>query len=373
MKVLGIFGSPRVGGNTDLLLERFLEGAESKGAQIIRLYLRDKSFSPCLEIYACLKDGECCLQDDMQEIYSLLREADVIALASPIFFYGVSAHAKAMIDRCQTFWVEKYILKRPIRPQGRERKGVFLSVAGSRGERAFEGAHLTVKYFFDCLEVDFHRSLLYRRIDRKGEIQNHPAALSEAYSLGAEMAEGTSVADVKDRQGMGAERWEISSPWMGVLSDSHDHLTLLRKAVEVCNSTEVGLVLHAGDFVAPFSLKPLEGLKAPYVGVFGNNDGEKVGLRNRSGGRLMPGPRYLEVNGRTILLVHDLEGEYPQGPSGRTLHLLVHGHTHRPEIKREGQTLLFNPGEVGGWFTGRATMGLFHLETMEARIIDLAS
>jgi len=134
----------------------------------------------------------------------------------------------------------------------------------------------------------------------------------------------------------------------------------------------VGLILHAGDYVAPFSMAPLEELKAPYLGVFGNNDGEKIGLQSRSEGRLRPGPRFLQVNGQSILLVHDLQGGYPQGPSGRTLRLLVHGHTHRPEIRREGSTLLFNPGEVGGWLTGRATMGLFHLETMEAKIIDLA-
>lgn len=373
MKILGIYGSPRAGGNTDILLGRFLEGAAAKGAEVIPLYLREKSFSPCLEIYACTKGGECCLRDDMEQIYPLLREAEVIALASPIFFYGVGAQAKAMIDRCQSFWVEKYLLKRPIRPSGQRGKGIFLSVAGSRGERAFEGALLTVKYFFDCLEVDLYRSLLYRKIDGKGEIRNHPTALEEAFSLGTEVAgEATMAPGAGTQEVAGWERLESPSPWLGILADSHDHLSLLKKAVEICNQSRVGLILHAGDYVAPFSMAPLEELKAPYLGVFGNNDGEKMGLQNRSEGRLRPGPRFLQVNGQSILLIHDLQGGYPQGPSGRTLRLLVHGHTHRPEIRREGSTLLFNPGEVGGWLTGRATMGLFHLKTMEAKIIDLA-
>jgi len=376
MKILGICGSPRAGGNTDILLQSFLDGAKSKGAEIIPLFLREKSFSPCLEIYACLRDGECCLQDDMREIYTLLREADVIVLASPIFFYGVSAHAKAMIDRCQSFWVEKYVLKRPIHPSGRRRKGIFLAVGGSRGERIFEGPLLTVKYFFDCLDVDLYRSLLYRKIDQKGDIRNHPTALKEAFALGEGIAEGRAERDASGQEAISWEKCETTSPWIGVLSDSHDHVTLLQSAVGVCNQNQVGLVLHAGDYVAPFALSALEKSNAPYLGVFGNNDGEKIGLQNRSGGRLKPGPRYLKVRDRHILLTHDLERVCGQGaspgPLNPSLDLMVHGHTHRPEVRREGSTLFLNPGEVGGWLTGKASMALLHLETMEAKIVDLA-
>jgi len=375
MKILAIFGSPRAGGNTDILLQSFLDGAKSKGAEIVPIFLREKSFSPCLEIYACLKDGECCLQDDMRSIYPLLREADAIALASPIFFYGVSAYTKAMIDRCQSFWVEKYVLRRPISPSGRRRKGVFLSVAGSRGERVFEGPLLTVKYFFDCLEVDLHRCLLYRKIDNKGEIRNHPTALKEAFALGEEIAEGAAGAEATGQEAIAIEKCQVTSPWLGILSDSHDHLALLQKAVEVCNQSQVGLVLHAGDYVAPFALAPLEKLEASYLGVFGNNDGERIGLENRSGGRVKPAPRHLQVKDRHILLLHDLEKANSQeaspGHSNPSLDLVVHGHTHRPEVRREESKLLLNPGEVGGWLTGRASMALFHLETMEAKILDL--
>jgi putative phosphoesterase len=190
------------------------------------------------------------------------------------------------------------------------------------------------------------------------------------------MAEGTEAMDSAGQEAIVWEKCEVASPWVGVLSDSHDHVTLFQKAIQICNQNQVGLVLHAGDYVAPFALAPLQSMDAPYVGVFGNNDGEKIGLENRSGGRLKPGPRYLRANGRHILLVHDIETVLPPGGPPDSLNpsldLLVHGHTHHPEIRRQGSTLFLNPGEVGGWLTGRASMALLHLETMEAKILDLA-
>jgi putative phosphoesterase len=375
MRILGIFGSPRAGGNSDILLQRFLEGAESRGAEIIPLFLREKSLSPCLEIYACLKDGECCLQDDMQQIYPLLRGADAIALASPIFFYGVTAQVKAMIDRCQSIWVARYILQRPINQRDPRRKGIFLSVAGTRGERAFQGALLTMKYFFDCLGVDLSHCLLFPRIDHKGEILKHPTALAEAYDLGMRVATGDTGPGDEGRGATPPEPWEAATPWLGLLSDSHDNLPLLNRAVTICNQSQVGLVLHAGDYVAPFSLAPLEELQAPYLGIFGNNDGERAGLDNRSAGKLKPAPRVLQIRDRRILLLHDLEKECPKAkePGSLPWNLVVHGHTHLPEIRKEGSTLFFNPGEVGGWLKGRATMGLLNLDTMEGKILDLQS
>src|SRR5512136_288519 len=111
MKVLGIFGSPRRGGNTEILLEEALKGAEAEGAEVERLHLTDINITPCKECHGCDRTGECILQDDMQKIYPKLLEADVIILASPIFFYGVSAWAKSLIDRSQAFWPRKYLLK----------------------------------------------------------------------------------------------------------------------------------------------------------------------------------------------------------------------------------------------------------------------
>jgi len=188
--VLGLFGSPRRGGNSDFLLEEMLKGAQSKGAEIERIFLSDLDISGCRECRSCEATGNCVVQDQMQEIYPKLIAADYIILASPIFFYGVTAQAKRMIDRCQALWARKYILKKsPMgERRGVKRKGWFLSVGGSRGERTFDGAILTVRYFFDALNVEYAGELTFGRIDGKGAIKKHPSALKEAFQAGQRLA-----------------------------------------------------------------------------------------------------------------------------------------------------------------------------------------
>ena len=188
MKILGIYGSPRREGNTELLLRELLRGCREAGGAVEEIFLRDLKITPCLEIYACREEGKCPIRDDMQDLYPKLVETDVLVLASPVFFYAVSAHAKAMIDRCQAMWAKKYILHQPIAPGKPQRKGVLLSVGGSRGSKVFDGLLLTMKYFFDALDMTFYRSLLFQEIDGKGDILRHPTAMAAAYSLGKELA-----------------------------------------------------------------------------------------------------------------------------------------------------------------------------------------
>jgi multimeric flavodoxin WrbA len=190
MRVLGIYGSPRRGGNTEALLKEFLKGCREAQAETEEVFLRDLKITPCLEIYACRKDGKCPIRDDMQGLYAKIADADILALASPVFFYSVSAQAKAFIDRCQAFWSQKYLLKQPVSPGKKDRKGVFLSAGGSQGEKVFDGVLMTMKYFFDAVDMVFYKSLVYRGIDEKGEIINHPTALAEAYGLGKAMTFG---------------------------------------------------------------------------------------------------------------------------------------------------------------------------------------
>lgn len=191
MRVLGIQGSPRRGGNTELLLRELLRGCRDAGAEVEEIFLRDLKITPCLEIYACKKDGQCPINDDMKPLYPKLVEADVLAVASPIFFYAVSAHLKALIDRCQAIWARKYLLKQPVAPGKTARKGVFLAIGGSKGSKIFDGPLLTMKYFFDALDMNFYRSILYKGIDAKGEILQHPTAMVEAYALGKELVVGS--------------------------------------------------------------------------------------------------------------------------------------------------------------------------------------
>ncbi len=186
MKVLGIMGSPRRQSNTEILLDKALEGASKAGAEVEKVLVSKLKISPCLEVYACLKDGNCAIKDDMQLLYKKLLEADHIIFTSPIFFYGVTSQAKAVVDRCQALWVGRHVLDMG-KENKRERRGVFISVGATRGTKLFDGAVLTVKYFFDAIGVTYFGDLLVRGIDNKGQIREHPSALEDAFRLGQEL------------------------------------------------------------------------------------------------------------------------------------------------------------------------------------------
>lgn len=185
-KVLALMGSPRRGGNSDLLLDSLIEGARESGAEVEKIWIRRLKFQPCLEINYCQKTGECILKDDMTAIYPKLLEAEIVVLASPVFFMGVSADAKALIDRCQSFWARKYMLKKPVPlpPTGRPRRGIFISTAGHKNPVVFNGSRATTKTFFDTVDAEYSRELLYGGMDDKEDIKDHPSALTDAYEVG---------------------------------------------------------------------------------------------------------------------------------------------------------------------------------------------
>ena len=189
MKVLGIMGSPRRQSNTEILLDKALEGAREARAKVEKVLASKLKISPCLEIYACRKDGNCAIKDDMQSLYEKLLEADHIIFASPMFFYGITSQAKAVIDRCQALWVRRHVLGMG-KEDNRVRRGVFISVGATQGKKLFDGAVLTVKYFFDAIGVKYSGDLLVRGIDNKGQIKEHPAALEDAFRLGQELVLG---------------------------------------------------------------------------------------------------------------------------------------------------------------------------------------
>ena len=186
MKVLGIAGSPRRGGNTDLLLTEVLRGAQSKGAEVKTIILCDLDIAPCQHCDACLKSGDCQFNDDMQLIYRELVDSDRIVLASPLFFTGVTAQMKAMIDRCQALWVRKHKLNMPPLGDRRERKGLFVSVGG-RQTASFQPAIATVKAFFSSLDISYSGELVFSGVDDKGAITGHPDALRQAYLVGQKL------------------------------------------------------------------------------------------------------------------------------------------------------------------------------------------
>lgn len=158
---------------------------------------------------------------------------------------------------------------------------------------------------------------------------------------------------------------------IGILADSHDHVPKIKQAVELFNAEGVALVIHAGDFVAPFAVQALEGLNCRVVAVFGNNDGEKLGVAKRfeAVGEVHARLAEVEIGGRKIGVVHENELVAPLAAGG-TYDVVVYGHTHEVDVRREG-TLIINPGEVGGWLTGRCTVALLDLDTLETEIREL--
>ncbi len=182
MLVLGISGSPRMSGNSDTLLTAFLDRASALGAEVERITPSRLAIRPCIECRTCEKTGVCAIDDDMQQVYGLMRRADVIVVASPIFFYSVTGSLKALIDRTQCLWARRYLFKLTD-PGSPWRKGIFLSVGATRGEKLFEGASLTMKYFFDAVGAAFSGGLYYRQIENPGDIEKHPTALPDAGAL----------------------------------------------------------------------------------------------------------------------------------------------------------------------------------------------
>lgn len=189
-KILAVYGSPRRRGNTALLLKQAVKGVQDQGGSVEEIVLRDLKMSPCLEIYGCKSTGRCVIQDDFQRVYDQLLSCDGLILASPIFFYTVSSHTKILMDRCQSLWVKKYwIEKAPLGIGESPRKGLFISVGATRGKRLFDGTLLTVRYFFDVLDMRLWRSLLYRGLDFEGDVLDHPDYLQEAYDAGRELCD----------------------------------------------------------------------------------------------------------------------------------------------------------------------------------------
>ena len=163
---------------------------------------------------------------------------------------------------------------------------------------------------------------------------------------------------------------------LGIMSDTHDEIAQTEKAVRLFNREGVGHVLHAGDFVSPFMIDTLKELKAPLTGVFGNNDGDRFLLGQRAAA--VPGLSIagtfarVDAGGMRIALAHGNDPALVRtlGQCG-SLDLLICGHTHRPEVRKEGSLLIVNPGEVYGHLTGKSTVGIVDTVARSARILDL--
>lgn len=189
MKVVAFFGSPRIHGNSESLLNEALKPIKAAGHEIISFNLNLMNIKPCQNCGGCDKTGKCVINDDMSEIYKAIREGERFILASPIFFFALSAQTKIMLDRCQAFWSEKYLLKKVI-PEGQYgRKGLLLLVGGMKRDIGIKCSETSAKAFFRTISVPTHETLGYLGIDAKGDILEHPAALKDAYNAGKKLIE----------------------------------------------------------------------------------------------------------------------------------------------------------------------------------------
>ena len=184
MKITAFLGSPRKKGNTETLVNEAIKGIASAGHKVESFYLNTMKIQPCQGCGGCYKTGECIFHDDFDIVYSAIRSSDRIIIASPIYFYSVSAQLKSMIDRCQSFWSEKYLLKKPIEGGKHGRKGLILLTGGMKNNTGVECAEACVKALFTTVSIPEHSTLIYLSIDSKGDILKHPTALKDAFEAG---------------------------------------------------------------------------------------------------------------------------------------------------------------------------------------------
>jgi len=160
---------------------------------------------------------------------------------------------------------------------------------------------------------------------------------------------------------------------IGILADSHDNITNLRAAVRLFRDAGCDLVVHAGDFIAPFTARELAALGCPVKAVFGNCDGEKAGLAAalEPFGLIHQAPLVFEHGGRRILVTH-LNRPAEEFAAKHTYDVVIFGHTHKPDVRRDGKTLLINPGETGGWVTGRCTVAFYDPAADEVNLVTVS-
>ncbi len=160
---------------------------------------------------------------------------------------------------------------------------------------------------------------------------------------------------------------------IGVMSDSHDNVPMVKKAVDLFNAEGCSLVVHAGDYCSPFVITPLEKLKCKWLGVFGNNDGDKKALSMKSNGMIVEHPYRYDLSNIRMIVTHEIDDvkDLMGMIQRQEVHLLIYGHTHKTDIKKVETCLVVNPGETGGWTTGRSTVAIIDVDTMTAKEIEL--
>jgi hypothetical protein len=183
--VLCLHGSPRAGGNTDLLLEAVASGAQQEGAAVEHLYCRKLRIRGCTGCGACEATGLCAVSDDMERVYPCVDAANALVVGAPVYFLGVPAQLKAVIDRFQCRWSRLHVLGRALPPP---RPGAFVAAAGAPSPKVFACSRLTVDALFEVIGVERRWELVCEHADARGAVAQRPDVLEQARQLGRRLA-----------------------------------------------------------------------------------------------------------------------------------------------------------------------------------------
>jgi putative NADPH-quinone reductase len=189
--VIGILGSPLPEGNTAILFRQALKGAADAGCSTETISVNSLDFQPCMEMMFCREHETCIMDDDMQQMYVRLREADSIIVATPVMTLGIPGRLKSFIDRCQVFFTAKYVRNQPlVTPEKRKvRRGLFICISGMKIPEVFVGAKLTMKAFFDIIDCTYRDELLISDMDTIRDIRTRQDLLDAAYAKGKALGE----------------------------------------------------------------------------------------------------------------------------------------------------------------------------------------
>lgn len=187
MKILVILGSPRKNGNSEAAARIICSSLDNTlGAETEYIRLVTHKISPCIACGGCEKTGMCIVKDDMIDLYNKIDLADIILLASPTYFYGVTAQIKAFIDRIQARWSRRYLMKVRTRQEDK-RLGYLISTAATHGKKLFDGSILVAKSCFDAIDVTYGGAFVVRGVDEKGALQNQPEEIQQAEAFALEI------------------------------------------------------------------------------------------------------------------------------------------------------------------------------------------
>ena len=203
VSVLGISGSPRRHGNTETLLDAFLEGTKNAGASVEKVVLKELDYTPCQGCNVCHRTGVCIVKDDALPLFDRIFSVDCLAVASPIYSMGITAELKGLIDRAQYIWARKFVQKTLYFSHEHIRchKGVFISTAGLSWDNVFDAAFPAITAFFNTLGFEYYDNIIANNMDQYEGIRGHPTALTEASRKGDQVVRV--IGDLKGRFGQG--------------------------------------------------------------------------------------------------------------------------------------------------------------------------